>query len=119
MAKPIPLHKGVMIYYEIAELVEALPRETAGELFAAILMYAQYGTDPSFDSETLRAIWPLIRHRIDSDQYNYKQKVIANRYSGYCSACRRNNLTPVAPDTWRTEQGYQEQGYEEYDDYPD
>ena len=38
---------GVMIYFDIIPLIEGMSPDDAGQLFLAILKYAQYGEIPS------------------------------------------------------------------------
>ena len=46
----------------MAEVIQNLQFDQIGQLFDAILEYAQNGTAPNFENDnTLNAIWPLIR----------------------------------------------------------
>ena len=40
---------GVMLYFDIRPCLNRMSREEQGELFVAILDYAQYGTVPELD----------------------------------------------------------------------
>ena len=49
-------------YSVMAEVIQNLQFDQIGQLFDAILEYAQNGTAPNFENDnTLNAIWPLIR----------------------------------------------------------
>ena len=60
---------GVMIYFDIIPLIEEMKPENAGQLFLAILKYAQYGEVPSL-SGLARSVWPFIKSLVDRDRKN-------------------------------------------------
>ena len=61
---------GVMIYFDIIPLIEEMNPENAGQLFLAILKYAQYGEVPSL-SGLARSVWPFIKSLVDRDSRRY------------------------------------------------
>lgn len=68
---------GVMLYFDMIDSLQCLSAEEQGELFLAILRYAQSGTQPQL-SPASRVLWGLIRARIDRDTAHYYQ-VVENR----------------------------------------
>ena len=63
---------GVMIYFETAKAIKSLDNETVGQLFKAIMEYAEDGVIPEFEG-VLAAVWPFISHNIDKDSERYER----------------------------------------------
>lgn len=61
---------GVMIYFDIIPLIEGMSPDDAGQLFLAILKYAQYGEIPSLSGFAL-AVWPFVKSLVDRDSQRY------------------------------------------------
>ena len=58
---------GVMLYFaETRPLLALMNNEEAGQLFAAILDYAEYDVEPVL-GDRLAAAWPFIKGKIDRE----------------------------------------------------
>lgn len=90
---------GIMIYFDIAETVRSLRPSDAGRLLLAMLDYGQYGSDPKLTG-TLRAIWPLVKPKLDKDQDMYENVVVQRKYAGFCKSRTSRNLPKIPFDTW-------------------
>lgn len=65
MSKP-----GVMVYFDIRPCIARLSLSEKGQLFDAILDYAENGVEPEIDGG-LGVAWDFIRPRIDKDSERY------------------------------------------------
>lgn len=65
---------GVMLYFaETRPLLALMNDEERGQLFAAILDYAEYDVEPVLE-DRLAAAWPFIKQKIDHDAEIYRKK---------------------------------------------
>lgn len=65
---------GVMLYFaETRPLLALMSDEERGQLFAAILDYAELDVEPVL-GDRLAAAWPFIKRLIDRDAETYRQK---------------------------------------------
>lgn len=65
---------GVMLYFAETRPLLALMTDTErGQLFTAILDYAEYDTEPVL-SDRLASAWPFIKGKIDRDAEAYRKK---------------------------------------------
>lgn len=65
---------GVMLYFaETRPLLALMTDEERGQMFAAILDYAEYDVEPIFE-DRLAAAWPFIKGKIDRDAEMYRKK---------------------------------------------
>lgn len=65
---------GVMLYFaETRPLLALMSDEERGQLFAAILDYAEYDVEPVL-GDRLAAAWPFIKGKIDRDAEMYRKK---------------------------------------------
>ena len=107
MGKP-----GIMIYFEIRPCLDTLPMEQRGELLTAMMDYGQTGEEPQLTG-LLKALWPLIRVRLDCDTKRYDKIVIRNKYASYAKSAMKNNQEKLSYEKWL------EIHYPDYvDDYP-
>ena len=66
---------GVMIYWEMFDVLERLKPEKALSALTAIRQYAQYGREPAFDNDGILAVvWPVFAQKIAADNDRYIQK---------------------------------------------
>lgn len=107
MAKNKP---GVMIYFETGRAIRDLTYEQKGQLFEAIMDYAELGVEPALDG-VLRAVWPFIANAIDRDSQSYAKTIVGRKRAGYAKAwkdyARENGLDPqdkAAKERWIDEQ---------------
>lgn len=72
MAKKTSKRPGVILYYDILPPLRRLSKEEKGDLFEAILDFAQYGNIPDF-SGGLGVAWDFIMPRIVRDEERYRE----------------------------------------------
>lgn len=63
---------GVMIYFETAKAIKNLDDATVGQLFKAIMEYAEDGVIPEFEG-VLAAVWPFVADKIERDNERYEK----------------------------------------------
>ena len=74
--------KSFVLYTEIEDAVNALPRESRGDLFTAILHYVSAGEEPGgLDAESMMA-FRFIRSQLDRDSEKYERTVAARTEAG-------------------------------------
>ena len=75
--------KGIIIHSDIKEKLELLSNDEAGQLFKAIIAYAEDGKVLSFDeNRVLGMIFLFIKDQIDRDGAKYRERCAKNRESG-------------------------------------
>lgn len=95
---------GVMIYFDITPLIEEMNPENAGQLFLAILKYAQYGEVPSL-SGLARSVWPFIKSLVDRDSRRYDIARKKKQWATYCRDAKRRGEEPLDFDLWLNDNG--------------
>ena len=64
--------KSVRFPVDLTTAICHMPTDKAGELFKAILNYAQSGDEPNFANDTcLQIAWGFVRAEIDADSKKY------------------------------------------------
>ena len=96
MARP-----GVMFYFEIRPCIRRLSLEDKGQLFEAILDYAENGIEPELDG-ALGVAWDFIQPRIDLDSEQYELKVETSQYAAFSRERKKLGLEPIDRDEWRS-----------------
>ena len=93
---------GVMVYFTVRKSLDHLSREQCGDLFLALLAYAdpEDGTEPTFADDTLTAVWPFVRDAIDRDGERYDSVSVKRHFAAYCAVCARNGETHLEMDDW-------------------
>ena len=94
MSKP-----GVVVYFDIRPCIARLSLSEKGQLFDAILDYAENGVEPEIDGG-LGVAWDFIRPRIDKDSERYARKVESNQYAVFTRELKRRGQEPVPRDVW-------------------
>ena len=104
---------GVMIYFDIRRMLKLLPDSEKGKLFEAILDYGETGCTGEL-TDTLRIVWPLIQHRLDTDSLRYAEVGLKRKYAAYVRWAKEHHELPKDFSVWKREQGYNydEQDYE-------
>ena len=92
---------GVMFYFDVRPCIKRLTLEEKGQLFEAILDYAEFGRLPDLDG-VLGIAWDFIQPKIDRDAGQYGKKIEQRRYAVYVREAKKNNRTPLAFDEWQT-----------------
>lgn len=96
---------GVMIYFELREVLARLSCEECGELFRAILYYGETGEEPEMDWD-LQVFWPLIRNRLDLDDQRYRNVTDKRRYAAYVRWTKDEDI--MTYEQWRQSDAYEE-----------
>lgn len=96
MARP-----GVMFYFEIRPCIRRLSLADKGQLFEAILDYAENGIEPELDG-ALGVAWDFIQPRIDLDSEQYELKVETSQYAAFSRERKKLGLEPIDRDAWRS-----------------
>ena len=87
MAKEKP---GVMIYWEMFDVLESLLDGQAKVMLHAIRNYSQYGEAPDFTEDALLStLWMLVKPKIDADSIRYDRIIEQKRKAGKASAAKR------------------------------
>ena len=94
---------GVMLYFGDLRPVEDMPDEIAGQLFKAILSYAETGAEPMV-SQALQFAWRFIRKGIDEDTKTYYLKIDQRKYAAYCKSVKAAGGEPMPFQPWLAEQ---------------
>ena len=89
MAKERP---GVMLYWEMFDVLESLLDGQAKTMLQAIRNYSQYGEVPDFAGDALLStLWMLVKPKIDADSLRYEQIIEQRRRAGKTSAAKRSS----------------------------
>ncbi len=95
---------GVVIYFDIRPALEMLPLAERGELFTAILAFAEDGVIPDFTG-ALAMAWAFIRPKLERDNNAYAERCIQRRYAAYCKKAKASGIEPIPMDEWEREIG--------------
>lgn len=95
MARP-----GVMFYFDIRPCIRRLSLQDKGQLFEAILDYAENGFEPELDG-ALGVAWDFIQPRIDRDSAQYEQKTEKNRYATFTRELKKQGHDAISFDDWK------------------
>lgn len=90
---------GVIIYFDIRTGFELLDMEERGELFTAILNYAEYGELPELEKFPLLC-FNMLRPRIDYDEVKYGLTIAQRKYAVYVREKRKHQEEPIPYDEW-------------------
>lgn len=74
--------KSFLLHYDIRVPLESLPDDERGQLFLAVLDYAEKGIIPDYLSPAAMMAWLFIKNGIDADAEAYAEKVEARRAAG-------------------------------------
>ncbi len=92
---------GVMIYFSIRPAMRYLSNEQMGQLFVAILDYAENGISPSFEDPMVGMAWSFIAAGIDKDGEKYSEKVEKKKYAAFCREAQNKNIRALPFDDWK------------------
>ena len=90
---------GVMIYFDIMHAIRRMTYEEAGQLFLAIMDYAENQTLPELP-EKLELVWSLIRPRLDIDDQRYYEISSQKQYAAYVRWQKRANEAYLSYEEW-------------------
>lgn len=91
---------GFMLYFDATPALDRLSDVEAGQLFKALLHYAQFGEVPVLDGLAGFA-FDLLRPRLDRDRQSYEDRCKKNRYTAYAREVKRRGEEPADFETWR------------------
>ena len=101
---------GVMVYFDMRRMVKLLTDSEKGKLFEAILDYGETGTVGEL-TDTLRIIWPLVQHRLDTDSLQYDKKIAKRKYASHVRWTKEHNEPTLTYDVWLDTNGYDLEDY--------
>ena len=74
---------GVLIFWELFDVLEALPGDDAKNMLSAIRGYIQHGAIPDFgDRQALTFLWLMIQPKLDADTERYEKTKEARSIAG-------------------------------------
>ena len=91
---------GFMFYFDATPALDRLSDVEAGQLFKALLHYAQFGEVPVLDGLAGFA-FDLLRPRLDRDRQAYRERCDKNRYVAYSREAKRRGEEPADFEAWR------------------
>ena len=95
MAKP-----GVMFYFDVRPCIKRLNLNEKGQLFEAILDYAEDGVEPELDG-ALGVAWDFIQPRLDQDTERYGNKVLQKQYAVFVRELKKLGSVVISFDEWK------------------
>lgn len=95
MSKP-----GVMFYFDVRPCIKRLNLNEKGQLFEAILDYAESGIEPELDG-ALGIAWDFIQPRLDQDAERYGNKVLQKQYAAFVRELKKRGSVVVSFDEWK------------------
>ena len=93
MSKP-----GVMFYFDVRPCIKRLNLNEKGQLFEAILDYAESGIEPELDG-ALGIAWDFIQPRIDLDSEQYELKVEGSQYAAFSRERKKLGLDELKEES--------------------
>lgn len=88
----MPEKPGLMMYWEMFDVLESLLDGQAKTMLHAIRNYSQYGQIPTFDADSiLSTLWMLVKPKIDADNERYARIIDKRRQAGKASAAKRHS----------------------------
>ena len=94
---------GFLVYFDITPALYRLSDVEAGQLFKALLHYAQSGDVPALDGLAGFA-FDLLRPRLDRDRQAYRERCERNRYVAYSREAKRRGEEPADFEAWGEEE---------------
>lgn len=95
MSKP-----GVMFYFDVRPCIKRLNLNEKGQLFEAILDYAESGIEPELDG-ALGIAWDFIKPRLDQDTERYGNKVLQKQYAAFVRELKKRGSVVISFDEWK------------------
>lgn len=92
---------GVMIYFDIRSALNRLELDQIGELFLAILDYAEFGDVPDLDP-VVGMCFDMLKPKIDRDAERYQDRSTKNRWVRYCGVEKAAGRDPLPFEEWLT-----------------
>lgn len=95
MSKP-----GVMFYFDVRPCIKRLNLNEKGQLFEAILDYAESGIEPELDG-ALGIAWDFLQPRLDQDTERYGNKVLQKQYAAFVRELKKRGSVVISFDEWK------------------
>ena len=95
MAKP-----GVMFYFDVRPCIKRLNLNEKGQLFEAILDYAENGIEPELEG-VLGIAWDFIQPRLDQDTERYVNTVLQKQYAAFVRELKKQGAVVISFDEWK------------------
>ncbi len=70
---------GFMTYFDWRGMLGLLTMEELGQMYTAIMDYAEFGVLPEFAGRDMNLLWRALRPKLDADQLSYETKVEKSR----------------------------------------
>ena len=108
---------GIMLYFELISVLEELTDAQRGRLLYGALCYGQTGQAPNLDGDPiLKAIWPFVASRADSDGEKYSKQCRKSHYKGkysrYATARRNRGQDCLSFYDWLEREGVNPETFE-------
>ena len=95
---------GIMVYFDLLDILKDYSTEEAGQLFLAMLEYGVTGAVPDFSDRGMRTIWRNVQQKIDRDNDKYQSTVEARQYATYCREHKKKHgedSKPLSMEEWK------------------
>ena len=92
---------GFMLYFDLVDALQSLDDVQAGQLFKALMAYAQTGEVRELTGLADFA-FRFARPRIDRDAEIYREKCRKNAYAVYVREAQRRREQPLEYEEWST-----------------
>mgnify|MGYP004560314067 FL=1 len=93
-----PKRPGVMLYFDLCDIIRKMPMEDAYETVMAIADYAQNGVAPTFRNPGLTYAWGFIQQYIQRDGQRYDWVVEKNRKAAQKRWSKKRETSPRNED---------------------
>ena len=93
-----PKRPGVMLYFDLCDIIRKMPMEDAYETVMAIADYAQNGVAPTFRNPALTYAWGFIQQYIERDGQRYDWVVEKNRKAAQKRWSKKRETSPRNED---------------------
>lgn len=92
-----------MLYFDIRKALNFMTDQQKGQLFQAILDYAEQGSVLHFNGVMAMA-WAFVQPQLDRDGERYAGKVEKTKYAVYVREAKKKDEQPIPFEEWRYSQ---------------
>ena len=89
---------GVMLYFDLWDIIRQMPMEDAYETVMAIVEYARNGVVPTFGNPALTYAWGFIQQYIQRDSQRYHRVVEQKRRAAQKRWSKSQEASPCHED---------------------
>ena len=97
---------GIMVYFEMRNLLKLISDEDAGILFRAMLDFGAERIPPQLP-DRLNVAWPLIKMHLESDDIRYYEVSNKRKYAVYVRWAKERGEEPLKYSEWLLDQQLQ------------